>query len=78
MARRDHVSSDAASHTAAIKQLTRPRCTVLEPVIVVFLLFFAVFAFAWFYLQRAKARTTTTSVEHHETDTAAQPVDRPQ
>ena len=25
--------------------------------IVIFLLFFAVLAFAWFYLQRAKART---------------------
>src|SRR5688500_10077981 len=30
--------------------------------IVIFLLFFAVLAFAWFYLQRAKARTTTDSV----------------
>ena len=28
-----------------------------QPLIVVFLLFFAVLAFAWFYLQRAKART---------------------
>jgi len=87
MARRDHVSSDAASHTAAIKQLTRPRCTLLEPLIVVFLLFFAVLAFAWFYVQRAKARTTTTtpatSVERpHETDAVAPPiaprVDRPE
>ena len=50
----------------------------MEAFIVVFLLFFAVLAFAWFYIQRAKARTTTTTVKHHETDTAAQPVDRPQ
>lgn len=30
----------------------------MESVIVIFLLFFAVLAFAWFYLQRAKARDT--------------------
>jgi hypothetical protein len=29
----------------------------MEAVIVVFLLMFAMLAFAWFYLQRAKART---------------------
>lgn len=29
--------------------------------VVVFLLFFAVLAFAWFYLQRAKARNTPTA-----------------
>ena len=28
-----------------------------QALIVIFLLFFAVLAFAWFYLQRAKART---------------------
>jgi hypothetical protein len=32
-----------------------------EAYIVIFLLFFAVLAFAWFYLQRAKARTDTTA-----------------
>lgn len=31
--------------------------SIVELVIVIFLLFFAVLAFAWFYLQRAKART---------------------
>ncbi len=50
--------------------------------IVVFLLFFAVLAFAWFYVQRAKARTTTSTAttvdHHHETDTVAPPVDRPE
>lgn len=30
----------------------------MEAVIPIFLLFVAVLAFAWFYLQRAKARTT--------------------
>lgn len=41
---------------------------------VIFLLFFAVLAFAWFYLQRAKARTTTiTTVDEHP----AEPVNRP-
>jgi hypothetical protein len=32
-------------------------------VIVVFFLFFAVLAFGWFYLQRAKARDTVTTVD---------------
>ena len=32
-----------------------------QEVLVVFLLFFAVLAFAWFYLQRAKARTAPPS-----------------
>jgi hypothetical protein len=31
-----------------------------QELIIVFLLFFAVLAAAWFYLQRAKARTDTT------------------
>jgi hypothetical protein len=38
-----------------------------EAYIVIFLLFFAVLAFAWFYTQRAKARTDTT------VDSAADP-----
>ena len=53
-------------------------------IIVIFLLFFAVLAFAWFYLQRAKARdVVTTDAASSSTvapaDTApeapAQPVD---
>ena len=32
-------------------------------VIVVFFLFFAVLAFGWFYLQRAKGRDAVTTVE---------------
>jgi hypothetical protein len=32
-----------------------------QTLIVIFLLFFAVLAFGWFYLQRAKARTTSTT-----------------
>jgi uncharacterized iron-regulated membrane protein len=35
--------------------------TIVEYVIVIFLLFFAVLAFAWFYLQRAKARDAATA-----------------
>ena len=31
-----------------------------QTLIVIFLLFFAVLAFAWFYWQRAKARSTET------------------
>lgn len=42
-----------------------------QAVIVIFLLFFAVLAFAWFYLQRAKARDAakpadTAAAEHSE------------
>ena len=38
--------------------------------IVIFLLFVAVLAFAWFYLQRAKARTTPeTTVDTTPSDT---------
>ena len=32
-----------------------------QALIVIFLLFFAVLAFAWFYWQRAKARTVTVT-----------------
>lgn len=32
-----------------------------QELIMIFLLFFAVLAFAWFYLQRAKARPTETA-----------------
>lgn len=38
-----------------------------QAVIVIFLLFFAVLAFAWFYLQRAKARNDVAN----PADTAA-------
>jgi Flp pilus assembly protein TadB len=51
----------------------------MEAAFIVFLLLFAILAFAWFYLQRAKRRdATTTTVDHQETDTAARPVDRPE
>jgi hypothetical protein len=44
----------------------------MDQLIVVFLLFVAVLAFAWFYLQRAKARTAnTTTVDTTPTDTDA-------
>ena len=48
-----------------------------QAVIVVFLLFFAVLAFAWFYLQRAKARTATKPTDelHDAEAAAAAPVD---
>lgn len=79
MTRLDHVAVDEASHTAAVKHSTRPRCTLMEAAFIVFFLLFAILAFAWFYLQRAKARTTTTTtVDHPEPDPAARPVDRPE
>ena len=42
-----------------------------QALIVIFMLFFAVLAFAWFYWQRAKARTvdpTATSEQAEPTD----------
>ena len=48
----------------------------MEAYFVVFLLFFAVLAFAWFYLQRAKARTTTTTtVDEHPAEPVSRPAD---
>ena len=44
-----------------------------QTLIVIFLLFFAVVAFAWFYVQRAKARTTTTT----EAVEGAEPAETP-
>lgn len=43
----------------------------MPQVIVVFLLFFAVLAFAWFYFQRAKARPDTTTVGQATSDQGA-------
>ena len=46
------------AHTAAVYALiARGPSKMPQALIVIFLLFFAVLAFAWFYLQRAKART---------------------
>ena len=42
-------------------------------VIVIFLLFAAILIFAWFYLQRAKARDAATTAGATVTDTAQQP-----
>lgn len=46
---------------------------------VIFLLLFAVLAFAWFYLQRAKTRASTTVVDAHPVadKDPAEPVHRP-
>ena len=41
---------------------------------VIFLLFFAVLAFAWFYVQRAKGRTTST-VDDRPADSTVGPTD---
>jgi len=46
-----------------------------QTLIVILLLFIAVLAFGWFYLQRAKARPTTT--ENSETPEPAQPAEAP-
>ena len=59
--------------TAPVQATHRPevRNDMPQAYIVIFLLFFAVLAFAWFYLQRAKARTTNTD----DTPAASTPVD---
>ena len=59
--------------TAPVQATHRPevRNDMPQALIVIFLLFFAVLAFAWFYLQRAKARTTTTD----DMPAASTPVD---
>ena len=52
------------THTAADHyRSTGSSSPMPTAVIVVFFLFFAVLAFGWFYLQRAKGRETTTTVE---------------
>lgn len=43
----------------------------MEYVIVVFLLFFAVLAFGWFYLQRAKARDAASTTSGETSTTAS-------
>ncbi len=54
-----------------------------QELIIIFLLFFAVLAFAWFYLQRAKARTSTDAdaapdpVENHEAAPQTTPTEPP-
>lgn len=58
--------------TAAQQALTRPRCKPME-YLPLFLLLMAVLIAAYFYLQRAKSRGTTTTVEHHQTDAPAAP-----
>jgi hypothetical protein len=57
------------------------RGLIVEAVIVIFLLFFAVLAFGWFYLQRAKARDAavadgpTPAADTAVAGTPATPVD---
>ena len=59
MAREDHIGmAIAAGYCPPIK--THPPEASDMDYIWLFILFFAVLAAAWFYLQRAKARTTTT------------------
>lgn len=55
------------------KHLLALRWHAVEAVIIIFLLFFAVLAFAWFYWQRAKARSP--HVESVETAAPAESVD---
>jgi hypothetical protein len=50
---------------------------IVEAVIVIFLLFFAVLAFAWFYLQRSKARAGADSSVPERTDAEVTRTDQP-
>ncbi len=50
----------------------------MDPVIVVFLLLFAILAFGYFYLQRAKTRDAgKATVEHTSADATVTPTDEP-
>jgi HAMP domain-containing protein len=44
-----------------------------QTLIVIFLLFFAMLAFAWFYWQRAKSRTVTTTESVERADPTETP-----
>ena len=46
-----------------------------QALIVIFLLFFAILAFAWFYWQRAKARTTDAAVATSAADAPGEQVE---
>ena len=46
-----------------------------QALIVIFLLFFAILAFAWFYWQRAKARTTDAAVVTTTADAPSEQVE---
>ena len=61
-------------------ELIPPEETIQMPqsLIVIFLLFIAVLAFGWFYWQRAKARTvTTTAVDETPVEAPHEPTDSP-
>jgi hypothetical protein len=45
------------------------------PAAVIFLLFFAILAFAWFYLQRAKSRNAANTTTASQSDAASSPTD---
>jgi hypothetical protein len=61
--------------TAPVYALIRSEVLTKMPqaFIVIFLLFFAVLAFAWFYLQRAKARDEVAEATDTATATPAEP-----
>lgn len=62
------VDAPAADTAPVISPNTR---SIVEAVIVIFLLLFAILAFGWFYLQRAKARTPATDAAAPATADAA-------
>jgi len=62
--------------TRAVNRYTREvQFAMPQAYVVIFLLFFAVLAFAWFYWQRAKARGAGETTVDRRTDTTA-PSDR--
>jgi hypothetical protein len=58
-------------HTPAVYRTHPPEVQAAMPTafIVIFLLFFAVLAFAWFYVQRAKTRDTDSTPAETATTT---------
>jgi hypothetical protein len=71
MGQKGHAPTHAHDRYSTRYQEPAQRLTFDMPqaLIVIFLLFFAVLAFAWFYLQRAKARDTSAEA----TDSTATP-----
>lgn len=68
--RRDHARSVRRIGYSTATQSRSHRGLIMENVILIFLLFFAVLAFGWFYLQRAKRRDTAGAATSTTTATA--------
>jgi hypothetical protein len=72
------MSRERTANGYSARQSTHPSevaTNMPQTLIVIFLLFFAVLAFGWFYLQRAKARTNAGSEHTAESNAAPAPTE---